>query len=415
MRTVWVVGAACILVGVGLSACGSDSGASFSGSSGGEAGSGGQASSGGSTSGGASSGGSSASTGGSGSGTGGAASGAGGGTGAEPGAGAAGEAEGGEGGSGGASGGSAGSGGAPDDECVAAIRVDQCCAQAQPVPRSELEADGCLVLFPSGLRATELPDCPGYDPEACAAVDCDGPSAPSRLVRADGGGACQFVDECETVEDCVQGLDFGTCCDCPAPMPRALVEDDECLAAVGSSDRPTCADCSNVLCEQCPELDTTLACTVPVDGLSRCVWATQAPSSSGCSAESTCRDDLACYTPGEIYCAGPAPPPDECETDNDCDGDALFICEPVGHCGATECVPGCLRDDECPESEVCSDRHRCEPPSCAANGTCASPNFACQSGACVRKPCSSSSECGDYCVNGYCFETRGQCLDPLAP
>jgi hypothetical protein len=93
-------------------------------------------------------------------------------------------------------------------------------------------------------------------------------------------------------------------------------------------------------------------------------------------------------------------------------GDTV-ICEPSGHCGMRECVPGCLLDGDCGQGTTCGSDHRCEPKACSNTAACG-PNFDCTfERLCERRRCGSTTNCEGYCVNGLCYDAPGKCRYPL--
>lgn len=311
--------------------------------------------------------------------------------------------------------GSAGAGGSAGAvECVAAIRMDECCSEIYAVSRAELAADPCWKENPPDWSVTG--DCP---PVVCPAIPCP-LRVSSRLAEPDASGVCRLVSECATTDDCTAATNTASCCACPESYPKKLVERNECLAEVGSTDPPRCGDCQDVNCDACAE-PPALACLVADDGINLCGFA---PAATGelagkCTAEQACVADrspgIRCFAPGEMNCAGPAPPEDECALDSDCtSSETPVICEPLGHCGATLCVPGCSGAEDCGEFEECGDDARCAPKACDDETPCGG-NHGCVNAICARRACTSSSECAGYCVKGQCHETPGDCWDAFAP
>ena len=51
----------------------------------------------------------------------------------------------------------------------------------------------------------------------------------------------------------------------------------------------------------------------------------------------------------------------------------------------------CDTEAECDGNHVCSESYQCQ-----------------------RKACTNDANCGDYCVQGRCFDTLGTCQEPAA-
>jgi hypothetical protein len=316
---------------------------------------------------------------------------------------------------GGAGSGGAGEAGAPAaPECLLAVRLDECCSAPRPVSRAEFDAEPCY----RELLGRTFPRDAACPPITCPAIACDLPVA-SRMVELMPNGECGFVPECATSKDCALGFDRTECCGCAKALPEVLLSEDSCLTPVGATPSRVCAVCGDVLCESCGEA-LPVGCMVHESGLNWCGFVVphEGVTESQCITEQPCvagtGPGIRCYSPSEAYCAGPAPPPDECDADTDC-SDSAYICEPLGHCGQKQCVLGCGSNDDCAAHQDCADQ-RCVPRTCGLESDCG-PTHACLAGVCTRRLCTSSSECGDgyYCVKGECFDEPGRCLDAFAP
>jgi hypothetical protein len=312
-------------------------------------------------------------------------------------------------------GGGTGTGGAPaSGECVLAYRHGRCCPEPEPVTRDELESEPCLQewtpLSPAPIKPStcEFPEC---------AVACEAVPPVSRVVELAADGRCRFASECESADDCTILLDRVVCCPCGGAFPESWKGNFECLLPVDEIPPISCGFCGEIACAPCPVQG--LSCERGADGLGRCVRgkALDLPPDS-CAAEQACGANpmhvcSVCVAPGDAACGGPAPPPDECESDADCRERAdNLICEQLP-CQNRRCVQGCLLDDDCGEAEACDDYH-CRPVACSAAGECG-PNHDCASDLCVRRTCKTSAECGDYCVNGACYDEAGRCADGCLP
>lgn len=117
---------------------------------------------------------------------------------------------------------------------------------------------------------------------------------------------------------------------------------------------------------------------------------------SGCDVERTCG-------PAPLTCRRP---------------DALHPC---GAAGCDQMQRRCGANGSCPEGQTCTacpncmaDR-LCAETRCQADADCASPNFICTSGSCTARPCTASSQCSGFCVDGACFNRPGWCEDTSMP
>ena len=167
------------------------------------------------------------------------------------------------GGSGNAGGGGGGGTSVTDTDCVVAVRLDYCCGATAAVTVAELEADRCLVLYPTSELDSDLSvACQNRSGVNCAVADCAPTGPPSRIAISDGARGCRFGDECEISSDCVLASDLRPCCGCPGPWPRAVVERDSCLVEAGEGDvDPACMACdSSPSCGACEEIGR-IVCT----------------------------------------------------------------------------------------------------------------------------------------------------------
>lgn len=114
------------------------------------------------------------------------------------------------------------------DDCVAAVRLDQCCSCYEAVTMAEVVADPCLVTGPP----TQLPECAAD----CSDVDCDEcPPLGPALCAPDGdcfialtGGVCDgniapggLGEPCNASVDCEDNSDATMC----GPMAIPFGED----------------------------------------------------------------------------------------------------------------------------------------------------------------------------------------------
>ncbi|HVR18678.1 MAG TPA: hypothetical protein VMS65_03245, partial [Polyangiaceae bacterium] len=329
------------------------------------------------------------------------------------------------GGSGGSLGGTSATGGTAgvaENGCVVVRRID-CCSEPFAVSASELASDECLMPVDGNLiDGARLDRCAAsLPPPNCLPKPCSQPPTLSRSAIPDGNGGCRITDECDDASDCTFASQCCACCACIEPMPKGRAWNERCVLA----EDPTLErEPAPEQCVTCPGGNTCLgcrhegelSCSATSSGFRRCQWGPALPEDA-CTNERPCLGRFAparCIGPEDRECGGPAPPPDECSEDADCVaiGDPV-ICEPNGHCGMRQCVPGCLSDGDCGQGTVCGSGHRCEPKPCTNAAACG-PNFECTlEGLCERHRCLSTTNCEGYCVNGRCYDAPGQCRYPL--
>ena len=149
---------------------------------------------------------------------------------------------------------------------------------------------------------------------------------------------------------------------------------------------------------------------------------TTSSSGGGMLGMGECRTSDDCVEMNGAFCMSPdAPqlcgacfePPDPCLSDAECaQQDPTTICvQPPCSCGGSACAPGCMSDADCKDWQHCSPGHRCEADACASNADCPD-NFACTSGECARKACTSDVDCNGFCVNSQCYDMAGHCTIP---
>ncbi|MFH2006566.1 MAG: hypothetical protein ABI333_08280 [bacterium] len=116
-----------------------------------------------------------------------------------------------------------------DDQCVIAIRTDNCCEAAQAASLIEVESDNCLELWPPMWDHVPQNCLDAWDPQ-CAYIDCM-PGPPRwRIAGCNASGtACVEQPECQTASDCTLAIDTRKCCPCPEGVPPALVDRDPCF------------------------------------------------------------------------------------------------------------------------------------------------------------------------------------------
>ena len=258
----------------------------------------------------------------------------------------------------------------------------------QPVERSMRSLLTCAVLFITGCNCG---DRGGGD--AGTGGGSDSGSLDAGAVGTDGGNP---------------GSDAGARSDAGASSDAGLACDglavDACRATTG---------CRADFCAGCTCTSTYQGCHLagsrpPICPLGPC------PQPACCSSNADCL--------GNTFCASPESPPScgacnntpsTCTTDAQC---APQICEPRPCACAAEhaCVPGCSESNPCHTGLACNaTTRRCEVVACTTDAQCAS-TFSCKSLVCVRRPCTDDTQCGvGACVNGQCFDDRGQCQTPV--
>ena len=149
----------------------------------------------------------------------------------------------------------------PDDPCVVALHVDDCCGSYEPVRLSAVQEDECLQAVPaSSVFGSDLVKrCMMKTDASCDPGRCNQrPLPPSRSAIADGAG-CRYADECNKDSECVAARSIGGCCNCPEPTPAKLLDVNRCVVHEDepSSEWPLgCAGCNlPVDCGECEPSD----------------------------------------------------------------------------------------------------------------------------------------------------------------
>lgn len=144
-------------------------------------------------------------------------------------------------------------------DCVIALPVHDCCLAAYPATHDDIDEDPCLLYW--SQWSYEVPEtCQEQWRPECASFDCAPSGPPTRGVQC-GTDGCQYVEECNTVEDCALLLDTRQCCPCPQAWPAFMATHDPCLIHPGEQTPVGCppAYCDTVLCEPCPS-DMIMEC-----------------------------------------------------------------------------------------------------------------------------------------------------------
>ncbi|MBN2192535.1 MAG: hypothetical protein JW751_06935 [Polyangiaceae bacterium] len=155
-----------------------------------------------------------------------------------------------------ASGGTAGTGAVMG--CYVAVQADACCTP--PLAADSLASpDPCLVPYDDLYLNATLEACP--DAQSCLWMNCIRVRPSSRVLTRDHAGACVVTDECvHAASDCVVASDRDRCCECPAVLPRVVVETDPCIVVGDEAPRIPCADCSSIRCAGCTGVLPNPAC-----------------------------------------------------------------------------------------------------------------------------------------------------------
>jgi hypothetical protein len=141
-----------------------------------------------------------------------------------------------------------------DDQCVIAVRTDNCCQAAYPELITTVAQDPCLELWSASGPVSSLSECLAqWDPQ-CAYVDCMPAPPQSRVARCDQG-SCTYALECVDPTDCTLATNVRECCPCPVAVPAALLDVDACLVRYpgGGAPPPSCypGACPAMPCQTC--------------------------------------------------------------------------------------------------------------------------------------------------------------------
>jgi hypothetical protein len=138
------------------------------------------------------------------------------------------------------------------------------------VAAEAMSANPCLVPYGLESLPATIAACP--DAERCRMVNCIFPAPPSRIAAPDPASAsgCRFVNECETVADCVVATDLRGCCGCPTVFPRDLALANPCISPPGPPAGLVCNTCGDVMCGPCLTPTPAGSCT-PVGDYLTCL------------------------------------------------------------------------------------------------------------------------------------------------
>lgn len=154
------------------------------------------------------------------------------------------------------------------------------------------------------------------------------------------------------------------------------------------------------------------------------------PVTDTCSDADAC-DGFAdtCIEPGGfVGCGVCFPPESECNTDDECVGNAR-ICAPIGlnpkTCACDPsvkvCQQGCWTDGDCTVGQSCDPSHHCVAQRCNGDESCPT-HFECilppdsRTGECRRRICGEATDCSanGFCVGLQCYPSPGRC-EPIPP
>lgn len=146
----------------------------------------------------------------------------------------------------------------------------------------------------------------------------------------------------------------------------------------------------------------------------------------GCRDSLECSEVERCALPGTApVCGIPCPLRRDCESNDDCDGDAVCVELVATCCNAGElssaCRPSCATAG-CVADERCRDDGRCEPTpcndgfTCGAHTHCDPTSTGADAHGCARDACEDDGDCeGGFCLSGACYETLGTCQNEVVP
>ena len=130
-----------------------------------------------------------------------------------------------------------------------------------------------------------------------------------------------------------------------------------------------------------------------------------------CHAQADCSSSASCARPNTVnLCGGAGCPPNECNTDFDCDGKTPgWLCATYGSVRA--CEAPCSATKACADHQTCGSKGRCDNKACGVDADCPA-DFRCAANTCARRFCDNDAGCGGYCVLGDCFPQPGHCEQP---
>ena len=143
-----------------------------------------------------------------------------------------------------------------DEQCVVAIRTDNCCEAAYPELRTTVQADPCLTRWPIQWDRVPQTCMDAWDPE-CDYIDCM-PAPPQWRTAGCNQGGCMLRPECESASDCTLALDTRKCCPCPEAVPPLLIAQDPCFVSPQGGNAPQWCyptACPEMPCEACRDND----------------------------------------------------------------------------------------------------------------------------------------------------------------
>lgn len=147
---------------------------------------------------------------------------------------------------------------------MVALRLDRCCAQYEPMLRSALAANECLVEYASAVSRDLAQRCFERSPDDCTLVDCAAMTAPqTRVAVQTRPDECRFGDECDGDEACVLAQNTNACCACLESVPASMLESNACIVRKDVTPPGDCAGCSDpVQCGMCPPPPAKPTCII---------------------------------------------------------------------------------------------------------------------------------------------------------
>lgn len=141
-----------------------------------------------------------------------------------------------------------------DDECVAAIRTDNCCEVGYAELRRRVESDLCLEFWPYAWSNVPQECLDRWDPE-CAFIDCM-PAPPQWRNAVCTRSGCVLAPECSRPSDCELAMNMTLCCPCPEAVPAGFADLHPCFVPhpQGGTVPQDCYPqaCPAMPCPQCP-------------------------------------------------------------------------------------------------------------------------------------------------------------------
>lgn len=153
------------------------------------------------------------------------------------------------------------------DDCVVALKYDECCACPRPASQADMAADPCLLP----LGTEEIPD---QCQVVCPAMPCEECRDAGRTVTCREGRCEWFEGHCDRDDDCVVGIWTDDCCTAAIPVTKDDIAQDQCLQYWPIQDGiipQACQDkwdpqCAYVDCAPQPPWSRAVACQETEEG-----------------------------------------------------------------------------------------------------------------------------------------------------